>query len=393
MANLRKGSRGDEVKELQTLLNSSGNYGLREDGVFGDKTLAAVRDYQKRNGLTTDGIAGANTLGKLRGNSTPSTSANPAATSPGATAGATAPAQKSYADQVNEALQQILNRQPLNYNYNGDPLYQMYRDAALQNSQTASKDVLARAAALTGGYGNSYADTAAQQTAQAQMAQLTEKIPELAQVAQTRYDAETGRLKGNLGILSDLENQEYTRKFNEDQRDYERQQYADQLEREKDNDAWNRRLAMAQLAAQYGDTSGLEKLGIKTGSIKAGSSSGSGGTKDTTSTWGYDQYIKFMDENPPLDTASADYWGQRTISAYLDGRMTLPQLLTLIDKYDILYDAAMRYAGQIGLNIGGNSSSGSGTGKRRGTHYSANAPHSLLDDELHKRIRELAGLG
>ena len=79
--------------------------------------------------------------------------------------------------------------------------------------------------------------------------------------------------------------------------------------------------------------------------------------------------------------------------SYLDGRMTLPQLLTLIDKYDILYDAAMRYAGQIGLNIGGNSSSGSGTGKRRGTHYSANAPHSLLDDELHKRIRELNGLG
>lgn len=386
MANLRKGSRGDEVKELQTLLNSSGNYGLREDGVFGDKTLAAVRDYQKRNGLTTDGIAGANTLGKLRGNSTPGTSTNPAATSPGATA----PAQKSYADQVNEALQQILNRQPLNYNYNGDPLYQMYRDAALQNSQTASKDVLARAAALTGGYGNSYADTAAQQTAQAQMAQLTEKIPELAQVAQTRYDAETDRLKGNLGILSDLENQEYTRKFNEDQRDYERQQYADQLEREKDNDAWNRRLAMAQLAAQYGDTSGLEKLGIKTGSIKAGSSSGSGGTNDELSKWAYGEYYKYIQADPPLDETKAQYWAQTLLNAYTDGIITKDQAKMLAAQTDILnnafwslferYDSGKSSTGSTkkatedvlkGLNIGGNSALAA----------------------LYKRIRELNGLG
>lgn len=385
MANLRKGSRGDEVKELQTLLNSSGNYGLREDGVFGDKTLAAVRDYQKRNGLTTDGIAGANTLGKLRGNSSPSTSTNPVATSPGATAGATAPAQKSYADQVNEALQQILNRQPLNYNYNGDPLYQMYRDAALQNSQTASKDVLARAAALTGGYGNSYADTVAQQTAQAQMAQLTEKIPELAQVAQTRYDAETDRLKGNLGILSDLENQEYTRKFNEDQRDYERQQYADQLEREKDNDAWNRRLAMAQLAAQYGDTSGLEKLGIK-----ASSSSGSGGTNDELSKWAYGEYYKYIQADPPLDETKAQYWAQTLLNAYTDGIITQDQAKMLAAQTDILnnafwslfekYDSGQQHSAARkkatedvlkGLNIGGNSALAA----------------------LYKRIRELNGLG
>lgn len=384
MANLRKGSRGDEVKELQTLLNSSGNYGLREDGVFGDKTLAAVRDYQKRNGLTTDGIAGANTLGKLRGNSSPSTSTNPAATSPGATAGATAPAQKSYADQVNEALQQILNRQPLNYNYNGDPLYQMYRDAALQNSQTASKDVLARAAALTGGYGNSYADTVAQQTAQAQMAQLTEKIPELAQVAQTRYDAETDRLKGNLGILSDLENQEYTRKFNEDQRDYERQQYADQLEREKNNDAWNRRLAMAQLAAQYGDTSGLEKLGIK-----ASSSSGSGGTNDELSKWAYGEYYKYIQADPPLDETKAQYWAQTLLNAYTDGIITQDQAKMLAAQTDILnnafwslfekYDSGKTLGSTKkatedmlkGLNIGGNSALAA----------------------LYKRIRELNGLG
>lgn len=388
MANLRKGSRGDEVKELQTLLNSSGNYGLREDGVFGDKTLAAVRDYQKRNGLTTDGIAGANTLGKLRGNSLPSTSTNPAATSPGATAGATAPAQKSYADQVNEALQQILNRQPLKYNYNGDPLYQMYRDAALQNSQTASKDVLARAAALTGGYGNSYADTVAQQTAQAQMAQLTEKIPELAQVAQTRYDAETGRLKGNLGILSDLENQEYTRKFNEDQRDYERQQYADQLEREKDNDAWNRRLAMAQLAAQYGDTSGLEKLGIKTGS-----SSGSGGTSAEISNWAYNEYYKIIQNDPPLDETKAEYWADVLMDAYTNGWLNDPQASILVDQSDLLKKAFWRrfkerYPDKPTPDAGSTKKE-----KRRGTNYSANAPHSLLDDELHKRIRELAGLG
>ena len=59
------GSQGSAVKQLQSELNRRG-YSLDEDGIFGKKTRAAVRDYQKKNGLRmVDGIAGDETWGSL----------------------------------------------------------------------------------------------------------------------------------------------------------------------------------------------------------------------------------------------------------------------------------------------------------------------------------------
>ena len=50
------------VEHLQAYLNWYGNYGLAVDGEFGDKTLAAVKDFQKKQGITVDGIVGPNTI-------------------------------------------------------------------------------------------------------------------------------------------------------------------------------------------------------------------------------------------------------------------------------------------------------------------------------------------
>lgn len=62
---VKKGMRGiDSVKEAQCRLNKLG-YGLKVDGVFGDSTDKAVRDFQKKNGLTSDGVVGAKTWAKL----------------------------------------------------------------------------------------------------------------------------------------------------------------------------------------------------------------------------------------------------------------------------------------------------------------------------------------
>ena len=63
---------GDSVAALQNALNSAG-YNLTVDGVFGDNTLSAVKDYQQANGLTVDGIVGDNTWGALNGRSGSST--------------------------------------------------------------------------------------------------------------------------------------------------------------------------------------------------------------------------------------------------------------------------------------------------------------------------------
>ena len=64
--NLKLGSTGSDVIELQKLLNSAGNYNLAEDGNFGEKTLAAVKQYQQANGLDVDGIIGTATEDALR---------------------------------------------------------------------------------------------------------------------------------------------------------------------------------------------------------------------------------------------------------------------------------------------------------------------------------------
>jgi hypothetical protein len=66
MSVLRHGDRGQEVRVLQQRLNLNGA-GLVADGVFGDATETAVRDYQRKVGLVIDGIAGQKTALALAG--------------------------------------------------------------------------------------------------------------------------------------------------------------------------------------------------------------------------------------------------------------------------------------------------------------------------------------
>ena len=77
---LKRGSTGTEVKSLQTLLIEQGYLSGRADGVYGSKTAAAVRAFQKANQLTADGIAGAKTLAKLEGGSLPAATPTPTPT-------------------------------------------------------------------------------------------------------------------------------------------------------------------------------------------------------------------------------------------------------------------------------------------------------------------------
>ena len=62
---LRKGARGDNVEELQALLNAKYGFSLDVDGVFGDKTEQAVKAFQSAHGLKADGIVGPKTWAAL----------------------------------------------------------------------------------------------------------------------------------------------------------------------------------------------------------------------------------------------------------------------------------------------------------------------------------------
>lgn len=62
--NIKQGSRGDGVKWLQAALNAKG-YRLTVDGIAGKNTIAAVKDFQQKNGLAVDSIAGKKTIAAL----------------------------------------------------------------------------------------------------------------------------------------------------------------------------------------------------------------------------------------------------------------------------------------------------------------------------------------
>lgn len=65
MALSKMGSRGSEVRQIQTRLKNWGYYKGNIDGIYGVLTRDAVKSFQRKNGLTADGIAGPRTLAAI----------------------------------------------------------------------------------------------------------------------------------------------------------------------------------------------------------------------------------------------------------------------------------------------------------------------------------------
>ena len=72
----KMGSTGNEVRQIQTKLKQWGYYNGNVDGIYGSKTLAAVKYFQSKNGLKVDGVAGNNTLKAMGISSSSSTSSS-----------------------------------------------------------------------------------------------------------------------------------------------------------------------------------------------------------------------------------------------------------------------------------------------------------------------------
>ena len=62
---LKNGSRGNDVRTVQTRLKNWGYYKGAVDGIYGSQTVSAVKLFQKRNGLVADGIVGAKTASAI----------------------------------------------------------------------------------------------------------------------------------------------------------------------------------------------------------------------------------------------------------------------------------------------------------------------------------------
>ena len=93
-------------------------------------------------------------------------------------------------DKAAAWLNQYENRDPYAYDINADAMYQQYRDMYAMNGEMAAKDAMGQAAAMTGGYGNSYAQSVGLQTYNQYLDQLNGIMLELDDRAYSRYHQE-----------------------------------------------------------------------------------------------------------------------------------------------------------------------------------------------------------
>lgn len=267
-------------------------------------------------------------------------------------------AVKNYGDfkygnqaSYDKAMNDILNRKAFSYDINGDALYQQYKDMYMSQGKLAMADTIGQAAALTGGYGNSYAATVGNQAYQGYLQQLNGMIPELYNLALSTYNAESDRLNNNFNLLSADRNTqygEYTDKYNKlindrgyygenynnlynqeysrwaDSRDYDQSQYWNEYNAgyQKDRDA----VADAQWQKQF-DESVRQYNASRSSSGSSGSRSSGSSKSSSSKTPTSAMYTKALD--------TYNQKGKTGLYQYLD---TLPDYNT-----DLLIDHVFDY--------------------------------------------------
>ncbi len=318
------GSQGSAVRQLQNELNKRG-YGLAEDGIFGKKTRSAVRDYQKKNGLTmVDGIAGDETWGSLlsaaavqepqltptaqgtfvtaaestpRAEVTAGTARRLREMEQGYTPSDEVTAARAYRDSVaamepgayqsrfeeklQELYDQIAGREAFDYDPEEDEAYRRYAKLYAAKGAAAMEDTLGKAASLTGGYGSSYAQSAGQQAYNGYLQELAALVPELRQAALAEYRQEGQALADQYSILSQREKNDYARYQNE-RADWQKLLAAAQDEYES-ADSGDRKLYQT-LLGHFSDKAEQERKLSASGARLTDSGDGTSGGESLSST-------------------------------------------------------------------------------------------------------------
>lgn len=180
--------------------------------------------------------------------------------------------------QLQSAMDRILNRQDFDYRLNGDALYRQYRDANLRDGRNAMLDTMGTAAALTGGYSNSYAQTAGQQAYNAHLEKLNDRIPELYNLALSRYRDEGERMMADYEMLLNADRRDYERyqdRVSDWQRDYDTLNSIYTDRRDFDYSAYRDTVADEQWAAEFEED--LRRFELEWAAKHPASSGGGGG--------------------------------------------------------------------------------------------------------------------
>lgn len=114
-----------------------------------------------------------------------------------------------YDSQIQKNLNDILNHKKFTYDFNADPLYQMYKDQYSKQGKEAAMDAMAQSAGNTSGYANSYGVSQAARANQNVLDQLNERVPELYNAAQVRFQNNLNNMYQKFNTLMSEENRLY----------------------------------------------------------------------------------------------------------------------------------------------------------------------------------------
>lgn len=120
-----------------------------------------------------------------------------------------------YDATIQDLLDQIVNRKDFSYDPENDQLYSQYRKQYAREGQRATQDALGAAAAASGGIPSSYAVSAASQAGDYYASQMTDKIPELYQLAYNKYMNDYNMKLSDLGAVQGAEKNDYDKFLNE----------------------------------------------------------------------------------------------------------------------------------------------------------------------------------
>lgn len=307
---------------------------------------------------------------------------------------------------IQDMADQILSRDPFTYNYLEDPNYIALKGMYTREGDRAMQDAIGSVAARTGGMASSYASSAASQANNYFMSQLSDKIPELQQIAYEAYMAGVDSKRDDLSMLMGIDSRDYSRymdslsQWNAD-RSFNYGIYRDQIndQRYEDELSYDKNLAMAQMMAGVGDFSGLASLwGMSDDQVQMlvdayakEKQTGESQAARELADW-YAQYGDFSKLNGlGVDTS---YLTRSQYSSSGGGSGDGNANSGDSDIYQSMYDAGIRSEGDAYAYLVANGYNTTQSGKLAG-YYAAwledNKPYTPSSDVL-KRIRSLESM-
>lgn len=125
-----------------------------------------------------------------------------------------------YTEKKNKAMTDIENIGDFKYDFADDPMYAAIRDNYARQGKLAMQDAVGKASAATGGYGNSYAASAGAQAYNQYIAQTSEMIPELYQMAYALHADKKNDAYKKASLYDSLEATDYSRRLDDISRAY-----------------------------------------------------------------------------------------------------------------------------------------------------------------------------